>query len=1349
MPRPPSQVSRASAPDRPARRLRRRTGGLAVALALLLVLAAQVGVTVDADALRDRVAGAMSGTLAREVRIEGAARLVLSLQPAVEVTGLHIGNPPGFDGGDFAVLGAARLELDLLPLLRRRLVIRELSARDLAVRLSRRADGLGNWQQPPEVRAVPDSDVAENAATAPAPSPGSEASMLAAVRLERLLLERIALTVVDARGAERHFDLDHLQASGGGEAPLAIRIQGRVERAFPYALRVDGGPLSQLVAVDGRWPLALELSFAGTEARIAGDVRGLLAPGAGGTRTDLRVELASDDLSQLERLLQTRLPPVGATRLAFRMRQAPGTLALEAIDGAMGATTLAGALALDTRGPVPRLTGRLELPSLDLRPFLGRPDTAPAPRSLLDTWRDLAQTRIDLQRLRELDAEVSISVGRWLSLPGDVRAATLEWRLSAGRLAAPVQASVGGATLRGELLADASRGEPRLRLQLGTRASPLGALGSLLTGIDGLDGELSRLDLALEGRGPTVEAIMRGLSARLTVEGANLTYGNVAGGRPVGVRLEQLEVALPARGELRGHARGALLGEAFSARLEGGDLDTLAREGRARFDLRTEASGARASLTGEFQGLGAQDERERQLSLGFSISAARAGSVGRWLGLSPAATVPLHLEGLIAARPDEARLSALSLRLGRSHLEGEARREGPAGAQPRVQAKLAVRSLDIDEWQTLFPPRPPRPAGAAAFEAALRLPVLPRGVPLVDLELELELARARAGAVMVENLRAQGRLREGALAPAPIAFTLSGAPFAGELSADLRGVLPEARLQLSTGTLDAGALLARLGVAEGLDARVEALEAEATLRGSTLAELLEHSSLHARLRGGQWVARSPAGHALARLSLDRGTLDLGAGEPLAIALAAAIDRTPVDLRIRSGRLAQLARPGSDLPFEMRASAAGATLALEGRARAPLGRGGGALSLRATGHRLDSLDALAGVSLPPWGPWSVLANVSAAPSGYRLDSLRISSGSTRLGGRGQLDLAAIRPRLDFELRADVLQLDDFPTAGWAPVPPRTQARPSGGDGTARAFEEVAAAAREGQRLLSRAALLRQDARVRLAVDEVRSGADRLGDGEILLDLQSARLRVDPLRVAMPGGEARAVLDYEPLPGDREARVASRIRIDRFDYGVLARRLRPDTPVNGRFSVHADLASTAPLDRLLARGDGRIDLAIWPVDLRAGLFDLWAVNVFVAMLPALDPVAASRINCAVGRFDLRGGELREERMVVDSTRLRASGRARVNLRDGSLFIRLQPTPKHAQFFSLRTPVEVTGRIDDFRVGLPAGSIPATVARFVGSLVTTPIEWLLRDPLPANGADLCEAPMRAAPTVPVALR
>ena len=86
------------------------------------------------------------------------------------------------------------------------------------------------------------------------------------------------------------------------------------------------------------------------------------------------------------------------------------------------------------------------------------------------------------------------------------------------------------------------------------------------------------------------------------------------------------------------------------------------------------------------------------------------------------------------------------------------------------------------------------------------------------------------------------------------------------------------------------------------------------------------------------------------------------------------------------------------------------------------------------------------------------------------------------------------------------------------------------------------------------------------------------------------------------------------------------------------------------VHVALAGLRPL--LPPALDLRV-VADRTKVLRAGIFDLWAVNLFVALLPTLDPKNESVINCAVGRFSLSEGKLKQDQLVIDTSRMRVTG------------------------------------------------------------------------------------------------
>jgi hypothetical protein len=436
-----------------------------------------------------------------------------------------------------------------------------------------------------------------------------------------------------------------------------------------------------------------------------------------------------------------------------------------------------------------------------------------------------------------------------------------------------------------------------------------------------------------------------------------------------------------------------------------------------------------------------------------------------------------------------------------------------------------------------------------------------------------------------------------------------------------------------------------------------------------------------------------------------------------------------------------------------AQAAGATLALEGSARVPFTRRDGDLVLRLSGERLDTLNTLARTALPPWGPWSLSGRFAMTARGYEMPGLALRVGASRLEGRGSLDFGGERPRVALALKAPTLQLDDFRFGDWSPTgagakqagaPPKAAATAAASASGVEALREQARdAARQGQRLLSRQTLLRQEFTLDAEVAQVQSGRDLLGSGRLQLQLKDGRLTLAPAEVRVPGGSARMELSYEPLPGDQAVALTSRLRVERFDYGVLARRIKPDSDLQGLFDLSFDLKAQAPLEQLMQRGSGRLDVSVWPVNLKAGVFDLWAVNLFAALLPTLDPSKASRVNCAVARFSLNEGRLREETLVVDTTRLRAGGTVRVDFHDESIAIRLQPRAKQAQFFSLPVPVEVGGRLTDPKISVSPGSALGAAAGFIGSLVTTPIRRMTEQPLPADGSDICRTPV--APAAP----
>jgi hypothetical protein len=357
--------------------------------------------------------------------------------------------------------------------------------------------------------------------------------------------------------------------------------------------------------------------------------------------------------------------------------------------------------------------------------------------------------------------------------------------------------------------------------------------------------------------------------------------------------------------------------------------------------------------------------------------------------------------------------------------------------------------------------------------------------------------------------------------------------------------------------------------------------------------------------------------------------------------------------------------------------------------------------------------------------------------YEVPELDVSVGASRLTGQGRLDLGGEKPRLDLSVRAPRVQLDDFKLAGWSAFADRPGT--AAGADLEALRDKIKGAAVQTQALASAQVLRRFDGYVDVEVSQVLSGADQLGSGWLRLQLENGRLLLGPAEVNTPGGTARFGGSYEPSEGD--VQVALGAYVERFDYSILGRRIRPDAGAEGLVSLEFELAGRAPsLSALMSHANGRFDFAVWPRNLGAGVFDLWAVNLFLALLPEVDPSAGSQVNCAFGRFDLNDGTLKDEALVIDTSRVRVAGRGGVDFGDETLGFRFEPRAKAPQPFSLATPIEVTGTLTDFRVGPSAGDVLATVPRFLGSLFLVPFQWLGVELVPRDGSDVCADPLRA---------
>ena len=1275
----------------------------------ILLLCLVIGIRIDGDPYRDLLGRWLSQSLGREVHLNGDVALKLSFHPELEANNIRVEQPAGFGNQEFAKLGKLQFRLDLLPLWHGQLRADHLSASDVQVSLIQTPDGHANWIFKPAVTPTPTEAQQNNSAT----------DIAAHFDIRHIQIERLQISYQGASARPAQFLLEKLEAQLPADGQLLVNATGSVNKNLPYAIHIRGGSLQQLTEGNTAWPLEWQLNFAGSTF----NAYGTLSP----TESHLRFGLGASDLAGFGKLLDIDLPNAGAAGVSGLLTLKSGAIHLDELSAQLGLSSMTGALAVDTRNDRPRLTGKLDVSRLDLRPFLGQDAEEDPPTDLPALYRSLSQAKLDLQALNNQDIDLTLLVDQWISLPGDIRQASLAVKLDHGKFTMPLSARVEGVLFKAELKADVSTQTPSFQLGIVSEQANAGGLAKLLTGIPGIEGQSGRLHIKLDSQGRDGSSLMKALAVQLDLQDSQLSYGNLDGGKPVAFRIQRLNLRLPAGQALEGSLNGTLLGKSLDAKLAGSDLRSAMQSGITDFTLTAFSRGFAAHIASVI------NAAKGEASLSFSLGVEHAGDVAIWLGLRNEARAALALAGRVRASKDQWKISDLVLQAGNSSAHADLERRQVKG-KPFYRVKLDVAQLDAVELDTLIAPSKSAKPSSSAFD----IPILPRQLILDDADIRVSIANIKTSSVAVNHIGFDAQLRNGFMPSAPFFAELGNQRFDGAVMIDTRSSEPHAQLWLFTKNLDAGRIARDLKLSQGLDFTADSFSLYLDSHSSQLANFIANAQLVGEVSGGKlkWLDQNQK--TLVNIQLSQGSLNASPAQPLTLTLKGDVQDTPVALTIRSATAKELLNPRARVPFSFVVSAVNSQLALKGTLNRNLEERDLELQLSASGDRLDTMNHLMHLSMPPWGPWSAEGTFHLSANAYKLDGLNLAMGSSSLQGQGLLDTSVKPSKLTLNLAAPQIQLDDFPLEGWS----ATQVKAISSNTTDKKSESSETLRKKAsdtsdqlQSLLSAQTLRSMNALLSVRVDRVIAGKDRLGSGKLEATLANGRAVIGPASIAMPGGTADAQLTYEPR--ERDVLTELKIDVDKFDYGVIARRFKPEADIDGRFNLHVDVHSQSQrLSDVIKHGSGNLDFLVWPKEMKADMVDLWAVNLLVALLPTIDPKNQSKVNCAIGRFTLADGKLSQRQFVIDTTKVRVAGTTDIDLAKETLHMRLQPQAKTAQFLSLATPLEVKGSFDKFSIGPNPGDVLETIVRFATSVVWVPIKRLFSEKVPEDGGDICNA-------------
>lgn len=270
---------------------------------------------------------------------------------------------------------------------------------------------------------------------------------------------------------------------------------------------------------------------------------------------------------------------------------------------------------------------------------------------------------------------------------------------------------------------------------------------------------------------------------------------------------------------------------------------------------------------------------------------------------------------------------------------------------------------------------------------------------------------------------------------------------------------------------------------------------------------------------------------------------------------------------------------------------------------------------------------------------------------------------------------------------------------------------------------------------------------LKTGQVRWRGETTGRGELRITAKNRRLSIERLELEPPGGKIH--LRNAIWPVGEELGSSLELEVRNFSYGFLTRKT-PSSPMRsqGVLSLRLSMASQAPkVSDLLGKANGRFQVGVWPKDLETASFDLWVANLLFAFLDILAKKTASHVNCAVGDFVMEKGLMTSKELIIDTSKVRVSGKAKLNFATHTISVNLEPRAKQPQFFNLETPIHISGTFDQASAGVSPGGLVGSVINFATSPVFAPLRRLFGDTLPEAGKDVCRSPQTWPPVADTA--
>ncbi len=1343
-----------------------------VSITAVLAILLTIGLRINLTDYRDSISSWATDTLQRNVSIDGELSLLISWQPEIHLSGIEVaGLPPANEQSYVAPLftsGELKAKVTILPLLQRKLVVDYVSLSDIRLQLENKQQG-PNWHIPSlhsdtelmgEIEPPLDDD-----------QPLENGSPLTFELKNAIVANNISVTYQDQ---QQYFDwyLETLTLTTEGDVtaqssttPLPQASAQASEPALDHGiaakawqLSATGSLLTQPYHIDISGDIEQLINqhfgqftvlghYAGAELQLEGEIEE-------GAQAEIAVDLKWINTEPLKSLVGIDAKHAAPLHITTRLNASPQSFHLSDIAITSPVTNGSGFLAIEL-GDHNTIDGDLTIPLIDLRPWL-QPEPMPMVRGFAsEPQKSPLQLALD-RWLKATSTNLSLNINeiKGLGTPINNISATIQGE--AGLLNAPISADIANVAFRGGATLDATEWTPNLTISLGAQDSPLGQMAGWLTGMYYATGHLDNAELSVSTGGTTLSDWLKNGQVSLEIDDAYVSWGADAE-----YRIHEARLNGGMNRPFTSHLTGDLMGIPAVFEFRAGTLGDILEQ----LDWQSYFSFTSPALNITAEGLLKETQWQNGSWLNITADSDDVTLLNTWLGTNDQLQGDLNLEGNLTYEEDWIAFNAPSINLLESKGDLELKWK-PSETVPFLVFNTHFKTLDFTQFaQFIDDEELPQVEQTVPTQGInLDVPILSNELVIADADIDIQVDQLIWQSEQIEQLAFQGRFRNGAMQASPFTARYLGSEYFGDIALSLDSTFIEAQLHLSVNNPDFGQIFEQLNITNSSDISLQLDSASLSMQlgGRTMIEFMEQAQLEVSMLGGKMAFVDQfSGNAL-NISLDTGYFVTGPDLETQLNIIGEAQSLPVTLNIHSLSLKQINDGRQALPIDLAFTLGEIRFNANTSLNLPIELDKLNLALELYTPSLSEFNPFAGVDLPPYGPINVQAELATDIDGYYLNDLAVLVNNSQLQGRGHFlpptNIADMsnntgisntetagrnrnKPDIALHLHAPFIQVNDFKIDGWEAWLDEATESSTSETATSAASPSLDEEHDALDPIISPDGLAWANAFIDINVDEVRSGNDWLGASHLNISLLDGTFSLSPLAIELPGGgieitsEIKAEGDLFDISLEGEVRA--------FDYGVLARRIDPETDMFGQISTQFQLSSLANSpDSLMNNANGFIGFAAWPQEFEANLIDLWAVSLASAILPSFTDENNSVLNCIAAGIDIKNGELSQRDMLLDTTRIQVNGNFEASYQNRDFSLYLSPRSKRAQIFGLQTPIEVEGKFEDFGLNVPWSAIFETSVRFTTSPVISPLRWLVERPLEENGTQVCESIWQGLP-------